>query len=278
MNRKVLYVSDFFYEEIAGGGEANDKELLEILSKKYTIAKYKSANVSLDIIKKHKDSLILSNFVLINPNILQYITNNCKYIIYEHDHKYIKSRNPAIYENFIAPDEDIINRDLYKNASAVLCQSKFHKSILDKNLQNVNSISLSGNLWSEKTLELIELLCKNNKFNSYAIMNSHIEHKNTLSSVKYCKINNFEYQLINNAPHEQFLQNLSIHKGLIFFPKTPETLSRIAVESRMMNMSVITNKNLGASYEDWFKLKGNDLINVIRNKRIEIPSIVESHL
>ena len=278
MNKKLLYISDYFYEEINGGGEANDKELLDILSNKYSITKIKSQNINLEIINNFKDCLIISNFILLNPKLIEYITYNCKYIIYEHDHKYLKTRNPALYEDFIAPSDHIINEEFYKNAKAVFCQSKLHKNILDKNLKFVNSISLSGNLWSLSILDLIKQYSKNLKQDSYAIMNSDIDHKNTLFSINFCKIKNYQYKLINKAPHEKFLEEISLHKGLAFFPKTPETLSRIAVEARMLNMSVITNKNLGASYEDWFSLKGLDLINIIKNKRFEICLKIEEYL
>ena len=34
-----------------------------------------------------------------------------EYLIYEHDHKYLSSRNPADFDNFQAPKEEIINYD-----------------------------------------------------------------------------------------------------------------------------------------------------------------------
>ena len=72
----------------------------------------------------------------------------------------------------------------------------------------------------------------------------------------------------------EFLLRLGESEKFIFLPKTPETLSRIAVEARMMGLTVITNNLVGATGEEWFSLKGEDLIEVIRKKRIEIPDIV----
>ena len=40
-------------------------------------------------------------------------------------------------------------------------------------------------------------------------------------------------------------------------------------------MSVITNRNVGASYEDWFSLKGGDMIDFMKNKRIEISQTIK---
>ena len=43
----------------------------------------------------------------------------------------------------------------------------------------------------------------------------------------------------------------------------------------MMNMKVTTSKNVGAISEDWFKLKGLELIDFMRNKKIEISKKIE---
>jgi hypothetical protein len=46
----------------------------------------------------------------------------------------------------------------------------------------------------------------------------------------------------------------------------------------MMGMSVVTNKLVGATREDWFSLKGEDLIELMVNKRQEIPKTLEEIL
>jgi len=56
----------------------------------------------------------------------------------------------------------------------------------------------------------------------------------------------------------------------VFFPKTPETLSRIVVEARMMGVKIITNKLVGATKEEWFKLKGVELVEEMRARREQI--------
>ena len=109
-----------------------------------------------------------------------------------------------------------------------------------------------------------------------SIMNSHIEHKNTREAILYCKHKNLEYDLIDSCPYYEFLDRLSNNDKLVFFPKTPETLSRIIVEARMMGMSVIINNRIGASSEEWFKYKGEKLIDIMKNKRSEILNLVES--
>jgi purine nucleoside phosphorylase len=87
-----------------------------------------------------------------------------------------------------------------------------------------------------------------------------------------------KYELIAPCDYHEFLSRLGSYKRIVFFPQTPETLSRIAVEARMMGMAVVTNQNVGATKEKWFGLKGVDLIEVMHQKRKEIPQIVKEIL
>jgi hypothetical protein len=115
----------------------------------------------------------------------------------------------------------------------------------------------------------MRILSKKQKKDCFSVMNSLIDHKNTREACFYCEKKGYKYELISSGDYQEFLGLLSSNKKFIFLPKTPETLSRVVVEARMMNIKVITNKRVGASYEDWFKLKGEKLIDYMLNKRQE---------
>jgi hypothetical protein len=275
MSKQVLYIADSMYPEYIGGGELNDYELCEILKKNFKVVKHLSANLSLQVLKKHKDSfLLISNFLGLKPDVCQEIITNRAYVIYEHDHKYLKSRNPAFYPDYMAPKEELVNKNLYLNAKAVFCQTKFHKSIIERNTNLKNVISVGGNLWSEESLKLLENMASKEKKDKFSIMETPNWHKNTADAVKYCVAKKYQYDLIKSSSYLTFLQNLGNNKNFIFLPKTPETLSRIVVEARMCGMNVVVNKNVGAKYEDWFNLKGVELINLMRHKKTEIIKTV----
>ena len=184
-------------------------------------------------------------------------------------------RNPAKYENFLAPPKEIINFDFYKNAIATVCQSGFHENIVGKNLKLDNICNVGGNLWPIKALDFLERISIKKKKRACSIMASSIEHKNTGGAIKYCRNKKEKYELIPALPYYSFLKRLGANDTLIFLPETPETLSRIVVESRMMAMKIITNGLVGASKEDWFKLKGKDLVDLMRSRREEIPLKIE---
>lgn len=278
---KIAFIADFFAEEVSGGGELNNEELINILSELgHNILKIKSTDVSDAAFQHFRNegytNFIIGNFMNLSEPAKQLIQEGSygKYIIYEHDHKYTVNRNPGMYEDYIIPRDQIINYEFYKKAAAVICQSSFHKEIVEKNLNLDNIISVGGNLWPEKVLQYLEEISARPKTTRLSIMQSPIFHKNTTEAVRFCEVKKLNYELIPPLPYTDFLKRLGTNHGLVFFPKTPETLSRIVCEARMMGMKTITNKRLGATSEEWFKLKGPELIEVMRNKRKEIPATV----
>ena len=273
---KYIFIADFFSDEINGGGELNNKYLIELLkTRNHDVESIKSINVTSEFVEENKKAnFILANFVQVHPLVLQQI-QKLNYVIYEHDHKYLKSRNPAIYRDYKAPKNALINESLYKNAIAVFCQSSLHAEILNKNLNLENVKNLSGNIWSDETLNLIEELSKNTKKDRFSVMNSDILHKNTAGSVEYCKTKKEKYELIHSHEYHDFLEQLSKNKKFVFLPQTPETLSRVAVEARMLDVEVHTNSRVGATKEKWFKLRGQELISFMRQRKDEIVDAIE---
>lgn len=275
---EIIFIADFFTDQVLGGGELNNEELIQILIQKgHRVLKVNSHRVTPKLIESHKDScFIVANFVNMPAESRESLSNK-RYIIYEHDHKYLRSRNPATYEDFKAPSHELVNLDFYRSANRVLCQSQYHKDIVYNNTKLTNLVNLSGNLWPEHALKLMSELSKAEKADRCSVMNSNIPHKNTYQACRFCEFKNLEYELINSDSYEDFLRKLSRNKRFAFFPKTPETLSRVAVEARMMNVTVIVNNLIGAAREPWFRLKGDELIEVVREMRARIPlTVMES--
>ena len=105
-------------------------------------------------------------------------------------------------------------------------------------------------------------------------MDSQIPHKNTRDAKLFCIHKGIDYELIPSADYYDFLNKISNNDTLVFFPKTPETFSRIVVEARMMGMKVITNNLVGATKEDWFENKGEDLINLMIEKSNNVVATI----
>jgi|7_EtaG_2_1085326.scaffolds.fasta_scaffold00123_3 hypothetical protein len=269
-------ISDYLPDEVLGGCEINNAELADVLrARGHQVIEKKSIFIETnDIIDNPHVCYIVSNFIELNPACIEELKKT-KYVIYEHDHKYLRSRNPAHYKDFKAPAEELINLDFYRHAQAVFCQSDFHGDIIKKNTGLRNIVSVAGNLWSEESLALMGEIASVEKEDCAAILNSPIPHKNTLDTIRYCQYANRRHELISSNNYHSFLKQMGRNNEFIFFPKTPETLSRVVCEARMMNMVVTTNNLVGATSESWFALKGKDLIARMLTQRVEIAVMVE---
>jgi len=272
---EIIFIADFFANQVLGGGELNNDELIKkIIQKGHSVKTINSHLVTSNFVEENKENtFIVANFINLRSDCIRALYNK-RYAIYEHDHKYLSTRDPGHFKDFLAPKDAIVNFEFYKRAKAVFCQSKFHLDIINKNLKIDNLVNLSGNLWDLKSLEFMRTISQKKKQNLCSVMSSSIYHKNTREAVLYCEAKNLDYTLISDQDYYKFLEKLGTNQKFIFFPKTPETLSRVVVEARMMNVQVIVNKMIGATKESWFSLKGQDLVDLMIEKRNTITDTV----
>ena len=262
---KLLLISDFFLEDLpfGGGADENYQILFELLkSAGNDVQRVKSHNVGVDSLSKIDidTKIIVSNFINLSEESKSYIQRKFSYIIYEHDHKYLRRRVPSLFFNLKAPESEIVNRSFYKNANSVFAQSDFHKKIIDLNLNTKNVISLSGNLWSDRDLQEIESNLTDDKKHLCSILHSPLINKGTRQAIQFCENKNIEYELIADKNYYNFLKKISANEKLVFLPTIPETFSRITVEAKMMGCKVVTNGYVGAKYESWFGLESKKII------------------
>jgi len=264
---KIGFISDFFENELLGGAELNDSVLIESLKQNFELTKIKTVDF-------HKfdhtkcDYYIISNFVGLKINDKKVLLNK-RYSIYEHDHKYVSTRNPAVFPQSDIPTANIINLKLYENADRVFVLSQICKDILEKNLNLKNVYNIGCSLWPDETFEYLNSLSKNTKEVQYGIMSSSNQIKGTNKAIEWCKKNNISYKLFANESKEKFLEELSKIEKIIFFPQVLETFSRYVAEASMLNCGVITQpKKIGLYSEEGLKsLKGDDLNKVLRQRK-----------
>ncbi len=113
------------------------------------------------------------------------------------------------------------------------------------------------------------------KEDACAVLSSPYPQKGTQKAVDYCKNNNRKVNVIASDNYEFFLKKLSENKEFVFFPSTPETLSRTCVESKLMDLKVVTNKLVGAMYEPWFSKDSESIYAYLINKRKTFGSFIK---
>ena len=273
----VIFISDFYRNQILGGAESNDDNLISYLKTICSVECLKSSEVKIsDLVDA--ENIIVSNFVLLSEEVKDYMIANKKYIIYEHDHKYVKTRDPSKYVNFVAPKEDLINVAFYTKAAHVIVLSQICKDVLLRNIPETKVHSIGCSLWSMEKLNYIASLIENPK-RGFCIMKSDNPTKNYINTIKFCEEKGIEPSHISNTSHTEFLSAMSKHRTLIFLPTVLETFSRICVEAKMIGLSTLTNKtNIGFYSEPYSNMRGFDLIFKIKEKQDDAYSFFASIL
>jgi hypothetical protein len=275
---KYTFISDEFYEDgFSGGGETCNKELINCLLKNgHSVEKVYSFFCSPDFISNSDSNIfIIGNFGKLPSESAETLKNK-KYIIYEHDHKFLRDRDPSIYENFIAPKNEIINYNFYKNSYKIVAQSSTHKKVIELNLE-LSNVEASINFWSEEDLVNLESFQGAEKKYDACFMDHLYEQKNAKGAKDFCLKNNYNYIPINhNTEHKKFCEILASSRNFVFFPKVFETLSRVCIEANCLNTDIIGNQNIAYLLETWSNLRGLELINFLRDSKEKTVKIFEN--
>ena len=270
--RKIVFISDFFVDQVSGGAEIYDNILIEELTKKdYKVCKFNSQEFTVKHFKLYENTgfyFIVSNFIGLSNDVKKLLqAYGDKYCILEHDHKYLKNRNPAIFKDFIAPKEYIVNRDFYAAAKQVFCQSVKHCEVLKANLKISNVTNLGCSLWSRQQLDIIRSKITN-KNSKALIINDSNSIKGTIEAREFCTNKNIDFDLVDKMEYDEYLSTLAKYEKFVFFPKTLESFCRVILEARMLGCKLITNSLNGCTYEPWFKgTKGEQLIDFVDSQR-----------
>jgi len=285
LSKSILYIADFFAVDILGGAEMNDDTLiLRLRESGQDVYMLRCREVDVEDAARHGDRpILLSNFTMLRQNVLEKIMELGNYSIIEHDHKYLTTRDPAQFEGFRAPESAIINRKLYEGARAVFCMSNLHESIMRDNLgSNVDLVNLHGSLWTDEDLNLLEGVYhrRSGGYTAWtvAVLDSPVQHKGTWAAVKYCEANSLQAYLLPQMPKADLYKKLADIGTFLFMPQTPETLSRVVVEARALGCKLILSGAIGAKSEPWINLKGDAMVEKMREMQITIPDKVLKHI
>ena len=263
---EIVFVSDFFINEVNGGAEHYNDVLISLLKDKHIVTPVKSNEVTINFLNSKKHAFfIVANFFQLSYKATNKLIGEFDYAILEHDHKYSKTNNPSRFVNFFIPETHVINREFFRNARAILCQSKIHSEVVQKNLFLNNVCNLGGNLWSEYQLSVLEKNMHNEKTVDHGIMWTMNKNKGAPFAVEYCKKNNLSYKLLHNKKFEEFVKELSQVRKLVFFPQWLESYCRVVIEAKILGCKLISNGLLGVASEDYFKQSGQELLDTIRS-------------
>ena len=281
---KLVYISDFFANEVQGGAEIYDSVLIDQLKKKgIQVATFKSSEFGLkhlDLYLESDFNFIISNFTQLPEVVKRKLeVYGDRYAILEHDHKYIIDRNPSNYNNFKVPTQRMVNQSFYNSAKAVFCQSIKHAEVVSMNLSHASIVNLGCSLWSDEQLNIIKNCLNVDKNNKCFVLGDMNPIKGLEKAKTYCINKKIDHDVVPKQPYQQYIEALAAYDSLAFFPQTLESFCRLVVEARMLNCKLKTNELNGCTYEPWFKkYKGAELVSFIESKREEIVEAVSQKL
>ena len=280
---KIVFVSDFFEDQVKGGAEIYDGILIRMLETSGAKVVRFSTQEFIDkhvlLYKKSGFHFIISNFCNLQVDAYKELLKLPRgYSILEHDHKYIQGRDPSPYKDYLAPSERIRFRQFYANAKNIFAQSKIHASCIQRNLRIYNVINLGMSLWSEEQIAVLRKYATAPKQARAAVLKSSNPIKNTHEAVEFCSKKSLEFNLVASPDYEEFIRQLSECDRLVFFPRVLESFNRVLLEARMLGLKLSTNSLNGCTSEDWFReYRGEELINFVEQQReVVFATIVEA--
>tara|TARA_R110002074_G_scaffold398768_1_gene591040 strand:+ start:26 stop:901 length:876 start_codon:yes stop_codon:yes gene_type:complete len=271
--KKVIFLADFFIDDVLGGAELSTEVTIDyLIARGYDIQKVRCSDFNQNLTK---EKLVITNFANLSEHHKNLITNNSNYIIIERDQKYVKNRNLTVYENFIAPKSEIVNREFYRMAQSVLCLTSKHTEITIENLDLENIHNLGSTQFSEEQLGMIESNITEQKNGKYAVVSGKLD----TYAVEHCKNNNIEYDHIPRMGYSELMSTLSKYTGLVFMSHHFESFCRLLVEAKILGLKIVTDNRSGVTYEDWFKVNsGKQMSNLIRKNVKKSIDIVEEKI
>jgi hypothetical protein len=275
---KYVFVNDFFASDLFGGAELTSEALIASIGEN-EVFRIRSQNITENFILENLDKVfIFGNFTMINGKLLPLISMVSKYIVIEYDYKFCKQRNVEKHKADEKKECDChtqgigkVIEDFYQNAKCIFWMSELQKKYYTDrfpSLNKVQSIVLSSVFTKETIENLLELRSNRRvEFDKYVVLDSSSWVKGKETTIKYCKNNNIDFEVIGNLKPEDFLTEISKYKGIVYMPNGADTCPRMIIEAKILGLEIITNDLVQHANEEWFSTDNIDsIIEYLQNR------------
>jgi hypothetical protein len=266
---EFVWVEDFFVEEILGGAELTSDAIIRGCNPQ-RIKHLHSQSLTETLVKtnQHK-TWIFGNQTQVPFYLLHmFMTYNIRYYFFEYDYK------PCIYRS--------IKKHEMESGKPCDCHLKEYGMFMAQWMAGAQKIFwcstgqkdqfyriypelLEGRdpsrdviQWStfypESIMKMRELREARQRgeievLDRWIVLDSASWIKGTEDSVRYCRENNMNFQLVKGVSNDEFLRLLSSSKGMVFLPLDIDVGSRTKIESLLVGTESITNNNVLPSFE-----------------------------
>jgi glycosyltransferase involved in cell wall biosynthesis len=264
----IIFVSDMFAEDYAGGAELTSEALIQECPLK--IQKIRSKDVNLSTLSQGSSKFwIFGNFSMLNPELIPSIVANLKYSILEYDYKYCRFRSPEKHLALTSDECDCENQLSGKLISAFYFGSKILWWMSEKQkekyhrlfpfLAEKESFVLSS-VFTKSSLGFMKSLRTNSNRRGWIVLGSDSWIKGADDAKNWCLENNKDYEVVWNLPYEELLTKLASAEGFVYLPKGGDTCPRMVIEAKLLGCNLHINDNVQHKNEEWFDT--NDLNSI----------------
>ena len=271
-NQKIIFVSDFFSDEILGGAELSSEALLSYY--KHPVLKLKSKNITPELINLYSNYFwIFGNFSHLNHKLFELIIKKINYSIIEYDYKHCKYRSFEKHSseegrcNCNESEHGKLINLFFMSAKSIFWMSQLQKDLTTARFQNLlkkDNFILSS-IFSNDQLHKILSLQNLKQKDSWTYLKSNSWVKGTPQTESFLKDKLKQSRPIQNLSYNETLNLLSETENLVYLPAGSDTCPRLVIEAKLLDCNLHLNHNVQHQYEDWFKHSKQDLINYLQN-------------
>ena len=256
---KIVFVSDFYPEDITGGAELTFQALIDDCP--YEYEKIRSNQITQDFaIKNIRSHWIFGNFAAAHPNLLAFVAGNIRYSIVEFDYKFCKYRS---LDKHLDTEGQPCNchqtelggfmQEFYRNANSVFWMSEKQRDISFGAIPAVRETKnfILSSVFNRSTLDKLYKLMDQDKKGYTCILDADSWVKGTDNAVKYCQDAGIEPVKIKHT-YSETLALLSEAGTLVYLPAGADTCPRLVIEAKILGCDLVLNDNVQHKDEEWF--------------------------
>lgn len=259
----VVFVADFFAEDLVGGAELTTEALIK--SSPLKVFKLHSRDVDLQNLEEgHSKFWIFGNWAGLNRDLVPTIVANMKYSVLEYDYKFCRYRSPEKHEVAEKKPCDCANdipgkltSALYLGAKSLWWMSECQQKRYWKSFPFLESVpqTVLSSVFEEDFWVLLKGLREKNsgiERKGWIVLGSTSWIKGVDEAVDWCKSQGHEYEVVHGLPPGDFLTKLSTAEGLVYLPRGGDTCPRMVIEAKLLGCKLHINDNVEHASEEWF--------------------------
>ena len=260
---EVVFVSDFFVEDLIGGAELTSEALIE--ASPFNVYKLHARNVTVELLEEGQSlHWVFGNFATLDLNLIPTIVANIEYSMLEYDYKYCRYRSPEKHYAETGIECDCHNDIHGKMVSTLMYGAKSLWWMSEAQMDTYHTKfpflterdnTVLSSVFSQKffaALNYFRQSSEQSERSGWLVLGSDSWIKGTSDAIAYCENNDLQYEVLSGLEHAQVLDKMSKAEGLVYLPRGGDTCPRLVIEAKLLGCELRINDNVQHAKELWF--------------------------